>query len=802
MPNNSERPATPGGDERSYWLQVLRAGHWRNLETLTDAAEAMVRTGTLADSADCDAIRLLESRFSAEKGQTEFYEIVAYDVAGARFVATTGQRTPDHTRMDLAGTIAPLLPPVDALTAQNPVQTATGDTFTHPAFHHGRTGHVQTVPARRANAAAIADDGLLSKRRPQSGKQATRPHGMRARLLAGVMVGAFAAGMAISALSPEQSGRIAAVVHDRIGTETGKIRNQLAALIAPKSKDAPQAHTDPQRNEDLAAVAQIPVPPAAMAAPEKAIPVARNSGTLNIEAPDAGTSNTGTSNTGTSNTGATRETEAPAQYRAAAAPSGKDLEAENPIAVANLVAAAPAIPVTLPSTQPLPTAPPPTLANAGATPVAEVSGAETTPPISAADAYAMQAALQEPARTFIPAVPKDPVGPAQTAGSADDGLRLAVPGTATSSWSQAAFTTAVAGDPVEVGSLLAHPRPPRKPPLVKARAAYRAALAETIEHGTPEDLVKLITSPTTSVAVASLSPLPADSAATDLTALMDFALLQGRPDHATALAEHGAQPSSGILSHLTRSTDTASLQRIAPIARQIGIDPDRLSDTGMTPLMQAAYNGDTVGVTALLALGADPAFEADNGIRAADLAARANHADVQEMLVVAADQALYAPIMFGLTWSDTLETVQSKSEVCKQVGEGFVACSLKASAWLDDTAAIIAQFDTRNGNRLVAIQVDSHLYDNPDDAEVGFKRAAQLIAKVLPPDQFGFPVRDIPAESGVFHSLTPSVGTGQYFQYWPDGNLSRPVYVHMKMIGYKQDRGFNRIVIGNPFRVG
>lgn len=352
----------------------------------------------------------------------------------------------------------------------------------------------------------------------------------------------------------------------------------------------------------------------------------------------------------------------------------------------------------------------------------------------------------------------------------------------------------------------AFPRPQRKPAALKQRAAFRAALADTIENGSVEDMLQLISPPAESVAVASLTDVPADarpvSARADLTDLLDFALLQGRPDHAMALVAKGATPSDGILNVLKRAAAPADLERIAPIVRKAGIDPNRVSDTGMTPLMQAAYIGDARAVDALLILGADPAYATGEGLRAADFAARSKHVAVQEKLVLAADQTLYTPLMFGLSWSDTLETVQARSSVCKQVGEGFVACSLKTESWLDDTAAVIAQFDTRNGNRLVAIQVDSRLYNDADDAEVGFKKAAQLIAKVVPPDQFGFPVRDIPADVPVFESLTPNVGTGQYFQYWPDDNLSRPVYVHMKMIGYKRDRGFHRIVIGNPFRVG
>jgi len=748
MPNNPEQSVSHDSGTRSYWLQVLQAGHWRNLEHVADAGAAMVRTGSVAQASMFDAVRLLEARFHVEKGQTEFFEIVVFDGAGAHFARPAGRSGLDHVRMDLVGTIAPLLPDVTTETRKTAAAETTAALTAPPIPQDTRPGRQVAVPARATLGSEASRTVQQELFRKPSRQALPRLDGTRSRLMAGVMVGAFAVGVAVSAFAPEQSGSIAAAIYERIGVETETAPSTLARVSKSATPSAADDVID--GSDDGWPLAwgddgTIGTPPTALSAPRPAPPVT-------------------------------------------AALSGQDLEEENRRPAANLVAASLAIPMTR-------------MAEADLGP-ATVSETASPAPMTEEEAYAMQASLQEPLENYAPPPAAAPVETVQYAENTADELRLVTPQTAPSPYG-AAFTTAVAGDASQLGSEVQFPRPPRKPAFVKERAAHQAALADAIEYGTVDDLIKLIAQPTGTVDVASLSDATVSTTGpADLTSLLDFALLQGRPDHAQALAAHGARPSPGVLRTLARSADPTSLQQIAPAIRKIGIDPNRVASSGMTPLMQAAYVGDARMVDGLLTLGADPTFETGDGLRAADFAARAKHVDVQEKLVLAADQSLYTPIMFGLSWTDTLEEVKARSSVCKQVGEGFVACSLNAESWLDDTAAVIAQFDTRNGNRLVAIQVDSHLYTDADDAEVGFKKAAQLIAKVLPPDQFGFPVRDIPADAAMFESLTPAIGTGQYFQYWPDDNLKRPVYVHMKMVGYKRDRGFHRIVIGNPFRVG
>jgi hypothetical protein len=782
MPN----PIPRDGTEKSYWLQALQAGHWRNVEQIADAGAAMIRTGTAAEDTVFDAVRLLEARFDQQKGRTEFFEVVTIDIAGAHFAGHQGNAQPDHVRMDLLGTIAPLLPSAEERTVPHAALRASQSVQSNEQARtdSGAMDREDAAPLTAGRDDARFDrlgNDLMPLKRPMSPSHLTqghltqghlpqrhtrhgmpRRHGMRSRLMAGVMAGAFVAGVAVSAMAPEQSEELAAALFDRIGIDAG---GRAATLAQAPEPTGAQADTKAAPKSDTKSG-------------NESWPVAwgRHDDVAPAPASIIDTAETST-------------TPAPKTNAIVAAATGLDLEAEHRQPAENMLAASLAGIAGPAASTPQPSAD------------RTVATAVTPPaPMTPEQAYAMQVSLPVPSEQY-----QAPTGPSsaetvQVAENADDGLHLADQGP-NDGLGQGAFTTAVAGDASQLETAV-FPRPQRKPDAIKERAAYRAALAEAIEQGTADDLLNLIYRPAEVVEVASLSDSAIAPVRNDLTSLLDFALLQGKPDHAAALAAEGVRPSTGILTLLRQSADRASLKRIAPIVRQVGIDPNRVSESGMTPLMQAAYIGDGRGVDALLTLGADPAFETGEGLRAADFAARAEHVDVQEKLVLATDQALYTPLMFGLTWSDTVETVKDRSNVCKQVGEGFIACSLKAQSWLDDTAAVIAQFDTRNGNRLVAIQVDSHLYSDADEAEVGFKKAAGLIAKVVPPDQFGFPVRDIPSDRPVFESLTPAVGTGQYFQYWPDDNLKRPVYVHMKMIGYKGDRGFHRIVIGNPFRVG
>ena len=65
-----------------------------------------------------------------------------------------------------------------------------------------------------------------------------------------------------------------------------------------------------------------------------------------------------------------------------------------------------------------------------------------------------------------------------------------------------------------------------------------------------------------------------------------------------------------------------------------------------------------------------------------------------------------------------------------------------------------------------------------------------------------FATRQAPAQGEFFDGLRPGVDRGNYSSYWSDDNRSRPVFVHLKLSGFKKDSGFYRILIGNPFRAG
>jgi len=64
---------------------------------------------------------------------------------------------------------------------------------------------------------------------------------------------------------------------------------------------------------------------------------------------------------------------------------------------------------------------------------------------------------------------------------------------------------------------------------------------------------------------------------------------------------------------------------IATTLLAAGADPDARQQSGYTPLMAAAGNGDADLVAALLAAGADPGLANDSGARAADIAREHGH---------------------------------------------------------------------------------------------------------------------------------------------------------------------------------
>lgn len=282
---------------------------------------------------------------------------------------------------------------------------------------------------------------------------------------------------------------------------------------------------------------------------------------------------------------------------------------------------------------------------------------------------------------------------------------------------------------------------------------------------------------------------------------VDYAVLSGKLGHAQTLIKAGGQPSTELLHNVVDRQNEGPLHPALHFLLKNDADTNSLQD-GVTPLMRAARNNDDRTTTLLLAYGADPKVISDSGLKAADIAASNKSVDIQEKLAIAEVGNAYDPLMFGLSWYDTIDKVRSRAEVCKPVSDGFLACKLSVPSWLEDTSAVIAQFDTHNGDRLVALQIDSKLFSNELEARKKFDDAVARIDEYVPANQPGFAVQELAKGMPYFESLKPSVNISNYYHYWPDEDRAKPVYLHLKMIGHTTRQGFFRLIIGNPFRIG
>jgi hypothetical protein len=281
--------------------------------------------------------------------------------------------------------------------------------------------------------------------------------------------------------------------------------------------------------------------------------------------------------------------------------------------------------------------------------------------------------------------------------------------------------------------------------------------------------------------------------------LVDQAILRGRRRIADMLLERGLASTPVALHAAIANADRPELAGTVDWLIKRGADVNAMNE-GLTPLMRAALRGraDLAGV--LLAAGADPRTSTEDGRTAADLARRAGRPALQETLLLAAQEGRYRALMLGLSWTDTLDSLEDRIEVCKDIGDDFTACKLTSDSWLADAAVVVGQFDRQAGDRLVALQIDSRPIGDPTAARRRFEEVATAIEDRLPSDHGGFTNRRAPDDAAFFHALRPDVNEGSYFGYWPDHDRARPVFVHLKLTGIDDQRGFYRIVIGNPFR--
>ena len=834
---------TSGGILKTYWLQVRRARHWQNLEQYGDAIAALIATGETARSPLYEEVRLFEGRFDPARGKSEFLHLASLTRDSAQFAAGTADLGLNHTRLDLTGTCAPL---TDAPAAAPPTDAGTVPAAPAPADETAILAAVENTSSRPPQELEDLRFDLLAAK----ARRPARPKQRRTALMTGVMAASFAVGALMTSVHPEPAVRLVAhlaghfenagtarpagTLHDAIlARDLNRMRTLLQAGADPNQRDAAEtpallaaartglpmtvdllleAGADPAapvsgHRTVLHAVAEEGLIPPLRQMLKSGAPVDLAGGLYGCVTPLSIAAANGDADMSRLLTGFNASTEprpgctaGPVDFAAGDSGLLAELGEVAGIPEAEIAQAPPEQPGR----------------DAQAAPdIARDSGlldemekpAEPAPVAVAAAVYpendledeaGIGAMFRKPAAYAAPiqALALQPRAPQR----AEELKLLALQETGEVSGVQA-FTTATPGAPMNLSVEEEHPRAPRKPAALINRDWFKDAVAETIENGSVQQLVTLLGSKPDTVNLASLAIDVESASGISGRTPLDYALLQGRPDHAVILHDKGIRPSPDVLHLLLTELAPAGQRIIAPVLGKIGIDPNARHD-GKTALMRAAEAGDAALATGLLNVGADPSIAAEDGMRAAEIAAANGHQALQERLVIAADADAYTPILFGLTWSDTLDSVKPRTKTCKDVGDGFVACALQVPSALPNTAAVVAQFDTRNGNRLVAIQIDSTLFDEEEAAVASFDRAAAVISNTVPAGQFGFLVRELPQDQPMFTSLNDADGAAEFFQYWPDQNLSRSVYVHMKMIGYQGTHGFHRTVIGNPFRVG
>lgn len=279
-----------------------------------------------------------------------------------------------------------------------------------------------------------------------------------------------------------------------------------------------------------------------------------------------------------------------------------------------------------------------------------------------------------------------------------------------------------------------------------------------------------------------------------------------------------AKNQPGLASRLTRisgangsdtAPDTAAprLQQseAAPELTPVALNPGRLTGTPLNDaLIGAVKNHDLASVKSLLSVGADPTATGSDGHSAIDVAALDRNARPSlEAMVLSSMEREYRPLMFGLTWNDTRDSLIRMIRECSDISPSRTACTLDVPSWLTGTARITGQFDRMQGNRLIAIEVDSMTFHDATEAKAAFEAALKDVKQHMPADHIGFSTRRTPAgEGNFFAALQPGNATGAYATYWSDDGGRRPVFAHLELQGQTPDSGFYRLLIGNPFRSG
>lgn len=343
------------------------------------------------------------------------------------------------------------------------------------------------------------------------------------------------------------------------------------------------------------------------------------------------------------------------------------------------------------------------------------------------------------------------------------------------------------------------PAEPEIPPMDPR--IFTAQLKSAIDAQDEGTVVALLGSPPPGFQLDDAKYAIEDGFGSGVRTALEQAALTGQEEIVRLLTGDGASIPPKLIHRIVQHADRPDLANMLGVLLEEGADPNGLAD-GLTPLMRAALRGDPETAYMLMAFGASPNAVSADGRLASDFAREAGRADLEERLVLAAGEGHYRDLMMGLSWSDTLASVRNRVEVCKDIGDDFTACKLQIDTWVGDAKVVVAQFDRKASDRLVAIQIDSQPFGSARAALAQFETARRAIQERVPTGHAGFVTSDIASMETLFNDLRPEVNRGRYFSYWPDQDRRRPVFVHLKLAGLDENTGFYRIVIGNPFRAG
>lgn len=359
-------------------------------------------------------------------------------------------------------------------------------------------------------------------------------------------------------------------------------------------------------------------------------------------------------------------------------------------------------------------------------------------------------------------------------------------------------TQQVANAGTDTGVFMPPPKP--EPPAAPTDPrVFTSRLKSAIDAGNEGTVVALLGSPPPGFSLDDAKYAVEDGFGSGVRTALEQAALNGQAEIVRLLADDGASIPPKLIHRVVQHADRPELTSMLGVLLEEGADPNGLSD-GLTPLMRASLRGDPETAYMLMAFGANPSIVSADGRLASDFAREAGRADLEERLVLAASEPQYRDLMMGLSWSDNLASVRDRIEVCKDIGDDFTACKLRVDTWLNDAKVVVAQFDRKASDRLVAIQIDSHPFASVSGAVASFETARRAIQARVPAGHAGFVTTDFESNDTLFRDLRPEVNQGRYFSYWPDQDRRRPAFIHLKLAGLDDNRGFYRVVIGNPFR--